>query len=138
MRSLTFHQIDKVYTYLSPDIEYFHGRHLAYGIVALLCSISITAGLPLLLTLQPILNHKFNFIKIKLLLNQFQGCYKDTYRCFAGYYMICRRVIITIVIANASNELVASFVLTVAYGIIALIHLMLKPYNNEMLNKFDG
>ena len=29
MRSLTFHGIDKVYTYLSPDIEYFHGRHLA-------------------------------------------------------------------------------------------------------------
>ena len=39
MRSLTFLDIDKVYTYLSPDIEYFHGRHLAYGIVALLCSV---------------------------------------------------------------------------------------------------
>ena len=35
MRSQTFHKIDKVYTYLSPDIEYFHGRHLAYGIVML-------------------------------------------------------------------------------------------------------
>ena len=38
MRSLTFYKIDKVYTYLSPDLEYFHGRHIAYGIVALLCS----------------------------------------------------------------------------------------------------
>ena len=138
MRSLTFHQIDNVYTYLSPDIEYFHGRHLAYGIVALLCSISIVPGLPLLLTLQPILNHKFNLVKVKPLLDQFQGCYKDNYRCFAGYYMICRLVIITIVIANSSNELVASYVLIVACVIIALIHLTVKPYNNEILNKFDG
>ena len=137
MRSLTFHEIDKVYTYLSPDIKYFHGRHLAYGIVALLCSISIVPGLPLLLTLQPILNHKFNFVKIKPLLDQFQGCYKDNYRCFAGYYMICRLVIITIVIVNSSNELVASYVLIVACVIIALIHVMVKPYNDEILNKFD-
>ena len=138
MRSLTFHEIDKVYTYLSPDIEYFHGRHLAYGVVALLCSISIVPGLPLLLTLQHILNHKFNFVKIKPLLDQFQGCYKDNYRCFAGYYMICRLVIITIVIANSSNELVARYVLIVACGIIALIHVTVKPYNDEVLNKFDG
>ena len=138
MRSLTFHQIDNVYTYLSPDIEYFHGRHLAYGIVALLCSISVVPGLPLLLTLQPILNHKFNLVKVKPLLDQFQGCYKDNYRCFAGYYMICRLVIITIVISNSSNELVASYVLIVACVIIALIHLTVKPYNNEILNKFDG
>ena len=138
MRSLTFLDIDKVYTYLSPDIEYFHGRHLAYGTVALLCSVSIVSGLPLLLTLQPILNKKFNFVKIKPLLDQFQGCYKDHYRCFAGYYMICRLVIMTIVIANSSNEFIASYVLIVACGIIALIHVTVKPYNNDILNKFDG
>ena len=138
MRSLTFLDIDKVYTYLSPDIEYFHGRHLAYGIVALLCSVSIVSGLPLLLTLQPILNQKFNFVRIKPLLDQFQGCYKDNYRCFAGYYMICRLVIMTIVIANSSNEFIASYMLIVACGIIALIHFTVKPYNNEILNKLDG
>ena len=138
MRSLTFLDIDKVYTYLSPDIEYFHGRHLAYGIVALLCSVSIVSGLPLLLTLQPILNKKFNFVKIKPLLDQFQGCYKDNCRCFAGYYMICRLVIMTIVIVNSSNEFIASYVLIVACGIIALIHVTVKPYNNEILNKLDG
>ena len=138
MRSLTFHGIDKVYSYVSPDIEYFSGRHLLYGIVALLCSISIVLGLPLLLTLQPLLNRKFNFVKIKPLLDQFQGCYKDNHRCFAGYYMICRLVIMTIIIANSSNEVIASYVLIVTCGIIALIHLTAKPYNNKILNLFDG
>ena len=99
MRPLKFHDIDKVYTYLSPDIEYFHGHHLAYSIVALLCAIVIVIGLPLLLTLEPFLNHKINFIKIKSLLDQFQGSYKDKCRCFAGYYMICRLLIIIIVIS---------------------------------------
>ena len=138
IRSLTFHEIDKVYTYLSPDIEYFQGRHLAYGILALLCMVSIVIGLPLLLTLEPILNRKFSFVKIKPLLDQFQGCYKDKYRCFAGYYMICRLVVITIVIANSSNDFAVNYIVSAACGIIALLHLTLKPYNNEILNKFDG
>ena len=138
IRSLRFHGIDKVYSYLSPDIEYFQGRHLAYGIVALLCTVTIVIGLPLLLMLEPFLNYKINFIKIKPLLDQFQGCYKDRFRCFAGYYMICRLVIITIVIANSSNDFVANYMLIVTCGIIALIHLIIKPYNNEILNIFDG
>jgi len=138
MRSLTFHGIDKVYTYLSPDIEYFHGRHLAYGIVALLCTVSIVIGLPLLLALEPFLNRKINFIKIKPLLDQFQGCYKDKFHCFAGYYMICRLLIITIIIANSSSDYITSYLLIIVCGIIALIHVTVKPYNNEILNKFDG
>ena len=138
IRSLRFHDIDKVYTYISPDIQYFHGRHLAYGIVALLCIVFIETGPPLLLTLEPFLNHKINFVKIKPLLDQFQGCYKDKYRCFAGYYMICRLVIIIIVIANSSNDFATSYMLIVVCGIIALIHLIIKPYNDELLNKFDG
>ena len=137
MRSLTFHGVDKVYTYLSPDIEYFHGRHAAYGIVALLCIISIVTGLPLLLTLEPFINHKFNFTKIKPLLDQFQGCYKDKYRCFAGYYMICRLVIITIVIAKSADDFVANYILIVVCVITELIHAMVKPYNKELLNKLD-
>ena len=138
MRPLIFDGIDKVYTYLSPDIEYFHDRHLAYGIVALLCIVFIVIGLPLLLTLEPFLNRKFNFIKIKPLLDQFQGCYKDQYRWFAGYYMICRLVIIAIVITDLSNEFVAGYILIIVCGIIDLIHISVKPYSNEILNKFDS
>ena len=138
MRSLTFHEIDKVYTYLAPDIEYFHGRHLAYGIVALLCSVAILLGLPLLLTIEPFLNHKINFTRIKPLLDQFQGCYKDKYRCFAGYYMICRLVIFGIVIFNPPDHFVANYMIIVFCGITDFIHLIIKSYNKMILNKFDG
>jgi len=101
-------------------------------------TIIIVIGLPLLLALEPFLNSKINFIKIKPLLDQFQGCYKDKYRCFAGYYMICRLVIITIVIANSSNDFTVSYVIITACATITLIHVLVKPYNHEILNKFDG
>ena len=138
MKSLKFLDIDKVYTYPSPDIEYLHGRHLAYAIVAMLSTVSIVIGLPLLLILEPFLNHKINFIKIKPILDQFQGCYKDNFRYFAGYYMTCRLIVIAIVIANSSNDFVANYMFIIVCGVIALVHVMVKPYNNEILNKFDG
>ena len=51
--------------------------------------------------------------------------------------MIYRVVIMIIVIANSSNELIASYVFIVAFGIIALTYLPVRPYNFEIL-KLDG
>ena len=138
MRPLIFHDVNKVYTYLSPDIEYLHGRHLAYAIIAMLFTIIIVIGLPLLLVLEPFLNSKLSFIKIKPLLDQFQGCYKDKYRCFAGYYMICRLVIITIVLVDSSNDFIVRYSLITVCIIMSLIHQILRPYSDNFLNVFDG
>ena len=138
MRPLRFQDIDEVYTYLSPEIKYFHGRHLPYGIVALTCAIFIAIGLPALLILEPFLSRKFTFTKIKPLLDQFQGCYKDKYRCFAGYYMICRLLVITIFNANSYIGLLGDYLLIAFCGIIATIHLMVKPYDDKTLNNLDG
>ena len=138
MRSLSFVDVDNVYTYLSPDIQYFHGRHLAYGIIAITITLLIVIGLPLLLLLEPFLNTKINFYRIQPLLDQFQGCYKEKYRWFASYYMISRLIIISIIIANSSEVFISQFLLIAASTIIALIHLVLRPYVDDVLNKFDG
>ena len=139
MRSLTFVDVDTVYTHLSPDIKYFHGRHLGYGIIAIILALVIVIGLPLLLLLEPFLNSKINFFRIKPLLDQFQGCYKDKYRCFAAYYLICRLIIIIIIIiTNFSEEFVSRYLLITASTAIALIHVTVEPYADDILNKFDG
>ena len=138
MRPLTFNDVDEVYTYVSPDVEYFHGRHLVYAIVAMLFTIVIVIGLPLLLALEPFLNSKINFVKIKPLLDQFQGCYKDKYRYFAAYYMICRLLIITIIIANSSNGFIFHYLLIAASVIVDLVHQCFRPYSSSLLNVFDG
>jgi len=138
LRSLTFYGVDKVYTYLSPDIEYFHGRHLLYGIIAILCTLVIVIGLPLLLLLEPYLNHKMNFTRFKPLLDQFQGCYKDKYRSFASYYMICRLVVISIIIINPSNDNISQALLLITSTLLTFIQLIVKPYKSKTLNMFDG
>ena len=138
LRPLIFHDVDKVYTYVSPDVEYFHGRHLVYGIVASVFTIVIVIGLPLLLALEPFLNSKINFIRIKPLLDQFQGCYKDKYRCFAAYYMICRLTIITIILINSFNDLLFQYLLIIVCMVTAILHQLFRPYSSSLLNKFDG
>ena len=138
MRSLTFADVDNIYTYLSPDTKYFHGRHLVYGIIAIILVVLIVIGLPLLLLLEPFLNSKINFIRIKPLLDQFQGCYKDKYRYFAGYYMICRLIIIIIIIANPSDAYISRYLLIAATTIIALLHVTVRPYTDNILNMSDG
>jgi len=138
MRPLKFVDIEKVYTYLSPDIEYFRGRHLVYIILAIIFTIVIVIGFPLLLLLEPFLNSKINFVKIKPLLDQFQGCYKDRYRCFAGYYMICRLVIILLVIVKISNDIVTQYLLISFCALMQLIHVLVKPYISAINNIFDA
>ena len=138
IRPLTFNKVDKIYTYLSPDIEYFHGRHLVYGIVAVLVTLVIAIGLPFLLLFEPFLNRKINFVRIKPLLDQFQGCYRDRFRCFAAYYMICRLVIIVIIIVNSPNDFTTLYLIIIACVVMTLTHQLLKPYRDDCLNLFDG
>ena len=138
MRSLTFVNVDNFYTYLSPNIQYFHGRHLVYGIIAIIFGLLIVIGLPLLLLLEPFLNGKINFVKIKPLLDQFQGCYKDKYRWFAAYYMICRLIMISVIIANLSETFISRYLLIAATTTMALIHLLVRPYTDDILNMCDG
>ena len=138
VKYLKFSNVDKIYTYLSPDIEYFQGRHLVYAIIALLCIIFIVIGVPLILMAEPFLNHKINFVKMKPILDQFQGCYKDKYRWFAGCYMICRIVIITITIIFSSSDFTSRYLLITTCAAILLIHLSVRPYKSKLLNAFDG
>ena len=138
MRPLKFINVDKIYTYLSPDIEYFNGRHLVYAIASMVFMIVFVVGFPLLLLLEPFWNSKINFIKIKPLLDQFQGCYKDKYRCFAGYYMLCRLVIILLVIVKISDDFINQYILISSCALMQLIHVLVQPYISTFLNVFDG
>ena len=138
LRSLTFDNTNKVYTYLSPNIEYCHGRHLPYFIVAVLCTIVIVFGLPLLLLLEPYLNQKINFTRLKPLLDQFQGCYKDKHRSFAAFYMICRVLVILIILVSSTNSYTSLVSLLAITTLFSLIHLLVKPYRTKILNIFDG
>ena len=133
LRPLYYYDTDNAYVYLSPSIKYFTGRHAAYGIMTCVCGLIIVIGFPLLLLLQPFLRSKFNFVKIKPLLDQFQGCYRNRYHWFAAYYLFCRLLIIGI--AFASDAL---YYLQTIGIIIVMIHVWIQPYSSDTLNVIDG
>ena len=135
---LKFSGVDKIYTYLSPDIEYFRGRHLAYGIIASLCIIFIVIVAPLILITEPFLSDKISFPWLKPFLHQFQECYKDKYRWFAGYYMICRIVIFIVMITFSSHDFTFQYMLVTICTAIAVIHISVRPYKHKFLNAFDA
>ena len=136
LRPLYYHDVDDLYVYSSPSIKYFTGRHVVYSIVAWLCELLIAIGFPLLLLLQPFLKSKINFIKIKPLLDQFQGCYKDHLHFFASYYLICRQVLIAMAFNSDFDN--ALYYLQAISVIIVTIHVWVQPYKSDTLNVLDG
>ena len=78
-------------SYWSPTERYFHGRHLLYGIIAILSQVIIGIGLPVILIFERyIIGYcKINLTSIKHITDQLKGCYKEEYRWFAAYYLIC-------------------------------------------------
>ena len=85
-----------------------------------------------------LINSKINFVKIKPLLDQFQGCYKGRYHFFAGYYMICRLVIILLVIVKISDDFTTHYLLISSCTLMTLIHVLVRPYVSTVHNTFDG
>jgi len=138
LRPLKFHNIHQIYTYSSPDKHYFKGRHIFYGCFAIACEIVIVIGLPLLLILDPFISYKVDFSRIRPLLDQYQGCFKDNRRWFASFYLFCRLAIITVIYAENNNFYNRLFILNVVCIIIAMIHTSILPYKNENLNTLDG
>ena len=102
----------------------------------MICVVTIIIGLPFIILFQPLLNRKMNLTRIKPLLDQFQGCFKDQYRWFAAYYMICRLVQIAIVVYS-SDFMITQYTLITTSLAISLVHVIIRPYNNTILNTFD-
>ena len=125
------------YTYLSPDIKYFSGRHIIYGIFAILLTILIALGLPIFLLLQPFLKKRINFIRIVPLLDQFQQCFKLQYHSFAAFYMICRLLLFLILSLDMITYSTRFLILQVLCFVIAVIQVWVQPYKEDKLNSLD-
>ena len=52
--------------------------------------------------------------------------------------MICRLILISIIIADLSDTFISRYLLITATTLMALIHLLVRPYVDNILNMFDG
>ena len=139
MRPLVFKGTSTLYTYFSPDVKYFTGRHIFYGIVAILLIMVIVLGLPIFLLLQPQLRRcqRIQFIKIQHILDQFQQCYKKEYHWAAAFYLICRLLIFVIVSVNTVKYVTSYYLLQILCFVITAVQIMLRPYKDDAMNSLD-
>ena len=161
LKAVKFDFNDGWYTYLSPHLRYYSHRHALYASVALLCGLLVTIGFPSLLATEPLMMKIFNddmnkdawkrvavriknfmikrtsLMRIKLLLDQLQDCYKDQYRWFAAYYLICRLVIMLISYFANNNYNNMIYYLQTACVVIVMTHIWIQPYKNDTLNVLD-
>ena len=138
LRGIQYNDIDGVFVYLSPQFKYFTHRHAVYATVALLCGLIIVIGLPILLIVEPFLKKKIIIMKLKPILNQFQDSYKDKYQWFAGYYLLCRLVIILIAYFGNSDYNNMVYYIQTACVIIIMNHAFFHPYKKHLVNVLDA
>ena len=148
----SYGSLSTMQVYWSPNVQYFSGRHLGYGIIAMLCELIIGIGLPLVLIFQRYLIRycNINFTSLNLITDQLKGCYKEEYRWFAAYYLICRHVLYGVLnLVDYSSGFWANYVIldtpfpkfTIMITICILIlvlHLWAQPYKKKGLNIFDS
>ena len=138
LRGIQFDDVDGVFVYLSPHFKYYTQRHAVYATVALLCGLSITIGLPLLLLIEPFLRKIPIFNYFRTLLDQFQGTYKDKYQWFAANYLLCRLVIMLIAYFGNSDDSNLVYYMQTACVIIVMNHVCFRPYKKQLLNVLDA
>ena len=128
------------HVYLSATVKYFHGRHIAYCIIAILCEVIIGIGFPFILLFQPYLTKYFNinFISIMPVLDQLKGCYKQEYRWFTAYYLLCRQVIYAVDIGTDFIPNYKYGLMVMVYVLIMMFHVWLQPYKQRRLNILDS
>ena len=137
LQAVVFEDIDVRYTYSSPDIRFFHGRHAFYATIAILFELVIVIGLPLVLLLEPFLRRRISFFRLKPMLDQYQACYKDRYHYFAAYYLFCRQAMLIVAYSGVSNYYDRFFIIQTLSIVIVIIHALALPYKNKALNVLD-
>ena len=121
----------KTVLFVNGDIEYFRGKHLYYGLVAIFFVVVFVLPFPLFLLFRPFLT---NGLRPVLNLNRWnpffdalQSCFKDQYRWCAAFYFICRLGILLISTFMPASP-VKRLLLEGFCIFILLIFAILRPY----------
>ena len=129
--------------FLSGETPYFRDKHLYYAIPAVVCLCLIVVPVPLILLFDPLLLRIEDRIswcfyrrpwthtrdRFKPLLDSFQGCFKDRFRCFAGLFF-CYHLMILVNIVVSMNTLQHHFDLEIILILILVLQAIVQPFRD--------
>lgn len=114
------------FVYYQGSIEYFSSYHAPFAVVAIILVIFVGILFPLLLVRRSL----FNCIDkglLKLLLDNFQRCFRDGYKWCAGLYFASRFIIVVIKLACPCGVLQVSLLSSVCCVVLA-VFVLCQPY----------
>ena len=122
---------DRAVLFQNGEVDFFAGKHIAYGSLAIFFLITFVLPFPLFLMFRPFftrcLRPVFNMNKLKLIFDNLQSCFEDDKRWCAAFYFVCRLVVLllaTYVPLGAVRRTLLQTVCIVTLAIFAF----LKPY----------
>ena len=119
--------VEGVRVHLQPDLAYLSGGHIPLWIISvmiLLLLYSIVTALTF--------SRFFNFHRFKPFFDEFQSCYRDSYRWYKGIYFIVWTILLVLVLTS-SYLIFQTFLI-----VLAVTHCLLQPYCKRWLNVMDG
>ena len=117
---------------IQPTLPYLHGEHVPLWLLGVSVLIAL-AIVSILLVVSPFLSKKINLIRMKPFLDEFQSCYHDNYRWYAGVYF-CAWLVIEIIVTVSSDFIIVQTILAV----LLIGQFLLQPYKSKWLNTVDG
>ena len=150
VKDMNYHLV----SFYDGEAKFFQGKHLFYGILALLIILIVGVLPPLILISYPlcykvlallkISETKFTKLlckcipleKLKPFFDSFQRSYKDEYRFFSGLHFFYR-LIALVAYANA-NLNVYYCILQVEFAFILTVHCICQPYKKHWHNILDA
>ena len=136
-------------------IPFFGTKHKSYAIPACICIATFVAIPPLLLLVFPLYFHVLAFfghgesratnwasrriwtVRLKPVLDSFQGCFKGKLRFFAGLYFVYR---ITILAVGTFSKITLELYITVGVVLVLMLtlHAVAQPYEKRQHNIVDS
>ncbi|XP_046852340.1 uncharacterized protein LOC124445637 isoform X1 [Xenia sp. Carnegie-2017] len=123
---------DKFFVFYQGEEKYFGKYHIYFAIIALLFLIFVGLLFPLCL----IHRHWFSCIDrglCRLLLDNFQRCYRPGHKWFAGFYFVCRLILNIIAIA-VQNRALQIALFNVSCSVMLAVVVYCRPYANGDTN----
>ena len=130
----------EIVMYAKGSIDFFTGKHIGYGILAILYIVVFVVPFPMVLLFRPFLTQclrpVLNLNRWKPIFDALQNCFKDQYRWCAAFYFLCRLVLMVIATFMPSGP-VKRALLESSCALILFTIAYLRPYKEARDVKED-
>ena len=122
---------------VQPDTAYFDPRkHLPFALLALFVEFGLIIPFTVFMLVAPWLAKRVNLTRIKPILDEYQSCFHDEHRYFAGVYLLARQLFFLTSISAINLHLSLYLQQLISLGLFTL-HTFVQPYRKHWLNTVD-